>query len=36
MKNDNAISSATDDYGFFKPGEVYVVYLKNGGTTNSI
>jgi hypothetical protein len=34
MVNDNAISSATDDYAFIKPGEVYTVYLKNGGTTN--
>jgi hypothetical protein len=34
MSNDNAISSAADDYGFVKPGEAYVVYLKNGGTTN--
>ena len=34
MSNNNAISSAADDYGFIKPGEVYVVYLKSGGTTN--
>jgi hypothetical protein len=34
MTSDNAISSANDDYGFVKPGEAYVVYLKNGGTTN--
>ena len=34
MSNDNAISSAADDYGFVKPGDTYVVYLKNGGTTN--
>lgn len=34
MSNVNAISSATDDYGFIKSGESYVVYLKNGGTTN--
>ena len=34
MNNDNGVSSAADDYGFTKPGEVYVVYLKNGGTTN--
>jgi hypothetical protein len=33
MTNDNAISSATDDYALIKSGEVYVVYLKNGGTT---
>lgn len=34
MQNDNSISTAADDYGFFKTGESYVVYLKNGGTTN--
>ncbi|TWU28679.1 PKD domain-containing protein [Bythopirellula polymerisocia] len=34
MQNDNDISSAFNDYGFYKPGEVYVGYLKNGGTTN--
>jgi hypothetical protein len=34
MHNDNAISSSADDYGFIKPGEVYVVYLKHGGTTD--
>lgn len=34
MVNDNSISSASDDYGFYKDGEVYTVYLKNGGTTN--
>jgi len=34
MHNDNAISSAANDYGFVKPGEVYVVYLKDGGTTD--
>jgi len=33
MQNDNAKSSADDDYCFFKPGEVYVVYLKQGSTT---
>ncbi len=34
MQNDNGISSASNDYGFYKSGEVYVGYLKNGGTTN--
>ncbi|QDU89216.1 Beta-L-arabinobiosidase precursor [Pirellulimonas nuda] len=34
MQNDDGISSASNDYGFYKPGEVYVAYLKNGGTTN--
>ncbi len=34
MVNDNSISTAGNDYGFYKSGEVYTVYLKNGGTTN--
>jgi hypothetical protein len=34
MGNNNAISSAANDYAFVKPGEWYVVYLKSGGTTN--
>lgn len=34
MENDNNISSASNDYGFYESGEVYVAYLKNGGTTN--
>jgi hypothetical protein len=34
MSNDNALSSASNDYCFSKPGEVYVVYLKSGGSTN--
>ena len=34
MVNDNGITSAANDYGFIKAGEVYVVYLKDGGTTN--
>ena len=34
MVNNNGLSSASDDYCFYKPAEVYVVYLKNGGTTN--
>ncbi|MEA1950921.1 MAG: DUF5060 domain-containing protein, partial [Planctomycetota bacterium] len=34
MSSNDAISSASNDYGFIKPGEVYVVYLKSGGSTN--
>ncbi|MBN2294164.1 MAG: DUF5060 domain-containing protein, partial [Pirellulales bacterium] len=34
MTSNDAISSAANDYGFIKPGEVYAVYLKNGGSTN--
>lgn len=34
MQNDDAISTASNDYGFYKPGEVYIAYLKNGGTTD--
>ncbi len=34
MTNNNGISTTTDDYGFIKEDEVYVVYLKNGGTTD--
>lgn len=34
MQNDNEISSASNDYGFYKSGESYTVYLKNGGTTD--
>ncbi|MGF1633847.1 MAG: DUF5060 domain-containing protein [Phycisphaerae bacterium] len=33
MVNDNNISTAANDYGFYKPGDTYVAYLKNGGTT---
>jgi len=33
MENDNSKSTADDDYCFYKPGEVYVVYLKQGGAT---
>ena len=33
MVNDNALSSNDDSYCFAKVGEVYVVYLKNGGET---
>lgn len=34
MKNDNGLSSAGDDYCFYQQGKVYIVYLKNGGTTD--
>ena len=34
MVNDNNKSSASNDYCFYREGEVYVVYLKNGGSTN--
>ena len=34
MSNNNEITSADNDYCFYKPGSVYVVYLKNGGTTD--
>ena len=34
MKNDDAKTSADDDYCFTKQGAVYAVYLKNGGTTD--
>jgi len=33
MTGDDGLSTADDDYCFAKPGEVYVVYLKHGGTT---
>jgi hypothetical protein len=33
MWNDNSKSTADDDYCLFKSGEVYVVYLKQGGRT---
>jgi hypothetical protein len=33
MQNDNELSAAGEDYCFFQPGEVYVVYLKDGGST---
>jgi len=33
MTGDDARTSAADAYCFAKPGEVYVVYLKNGGST---
>ncbi|QDU86816.1 PA14 domain protein [Pirellulimonas nuda] len=34
MTSSDAITNNTDDYAFAKPGDTYVVYLKNGGTTN--
>ena len=34
MATDNSLSSAADDYCFAEQGATYVVYLKNGGTTN--
>ena len=33
MENDNDKSTADEDYCFFKADDVYVVYLKQGGTT---
>jgi len=32
MKCDDNLTANTDDYCFYKPGEVYLIYLKNGGT----
>ena len=34
MSNDNSLSSASNTWCLAKPGETYVIYLKNGGTTN--
>jgi hypothetical protein len=34
MNNSNSLISSSGDIAFAKPGEIYVVYLKNGGTTN--
>ena len=34
MESNDSISTATNDYGFVKEDDTYVVYLKNGGTTN--
>lgn len=34
MQNDDSISTAADDFGFFRADDTYVVYLKNGGTTS--
>jgi hypothetical protein len=34
MKSNDGLTSVTSDYCLAKEGEVYVIYLKNGGTTN--
>jgi hypothetical protein len=34
MSNDNGLSSAKNDYCFYKGNATYVVYLKDGGTTS--
>jgi hypothetical protein len=34
MLTNNAVTDNTDDYVLEKPGNLYVIYLKNGGTTN--
>ncbi len=34
MRNNNALSSNNNDYCYAKQGEAYVIYLKNGGSTN--
>jgi len=34
MKNDNTLTSATNDYCFAEPGVSYVVFLPSGGSTN--
>lgn len=34
MRNNNGLSSNNNDYCYAKQGEAYVVYLKNGGSTN--
>ena len=34
MENDNSIGSNPGDYGFCKPGDTYIVYLRNGVSTN--
>ncbi|MFL1897193.1 polysaccharide lyase [Aquimarina sp. 2-A2] len=34
MRNNNSLSSSSNDYCYAKQGEAYVVYLKNGGSTN--
>ncbi|MEE4241703.1 MAG: DUF5060 domain-containing protein [Desulfopila sp.] len=34
MYNNNMLSSASEDYCMFLPGQVYAVYLKNGGATS--
>ncbi|MFC1541048.1 DUF5060 domain-containing protein [Candidatus Latescibacterota bacterium] len=34
MRHNDELTSAPDDYCFAKPGEIYVVYLPRGGTTD--
>ncbi|MEM9410688.1 MAG: dockerin type I domain-containing protein, partial [Planctomycetota bacterium] len=34
MTNDNSISTSGDDYAFFREGDTYIVYLRNGGGTS--
>jgi hypothetical protein len=34
MTSHDELTSATDDYCFAKPGQIYAVYLPEGGTTN--
>ncbi|MGB3466070.1 MAG: ThuA domain-containing protein [Cyclobacteriaceae bacterium] len=34
MVSANNLTSATDDYVFANEGEIYVIYLRNGGTTD--
>ncbi|WP_378181230.1 Ig-like domain-containing protein [Aquimarina sp. SS2-1] len=34
MQNNNSLSSNSNDYCYAKQGEAYVIYLKNGGSTN--
>ena len=33
MKNDNSVTTTTSDLVFFKPAECYVIYLREGGST---
>ena len=33
MSNDNSVTSVSSDLVFYKPGDTYVIYLKNGGST---
>ena len=33
MSANNALTTATDDYVLAAPGAAYLIYLKNGGTT---
>jgi len=35
MRHADALTSAENDYVFAKPGEVYAIYLPEGGTTGS-